>query len=198
MPRSDWKKNNVQRMFSEWDAWPWGLHSPSTVLDVGCGLSFKSQYIDADLRVGVDIYKPYLEAIPANMGRAVPFVAVCCNALAMDRLFLPGSFDLVLLLDIIEHLEKDDSIRLLKIAERIASTAVIIETPNGFHPQNIDILGFEGHHWQTHRCGWSTEELEDLGYRTFVRPYRLSSIKRYSELDVPLDVELIDAIKLVT
>jgi SAM-dependent methyltransferase len=189
MPREDWVANTVERIFEAEGLYPTG--KVKSVLDVACGLSLKSQYIAADIRVGVDIYRPYLERIQAD----VPYVALQADCMDIGRLFLPKSFDLVLLLDIVEHLEKPQSLRLLDMAETIARVAVIVETPKGFVPQNIDIWGHGGHEFQTHRCGWEPEELEARGYRCILRDYRMSAVRRHTEIDVQPDIRMIDAIK---
>ena len=189
MPRADWEANTIENIFRPRGLYP--LERISTVLDVGCGLSLKSQFIDADIRVGVDVHRPYLEKIDAK----VPYVCVCADALQIERLFLPRSFDLVLLLDIVEHLEKPDALELIRQAETIARRAVVIETPKGFLHQNIDILGLGGDHFQTHRCGFETDELAARGYDVVVRPYTLSQVKRHTTEKSPESIEMIDAIK---
>jgi hypothetical protein len=191
VPKEDWQNNTVQRIFERAGLYP--KQKISTVLDVACGLSLKSQYIDADVRVGVDIYRPYLERIEAS----VPFAKVLYDVRKLDEVFVERSFDLVIMLDIIEHLEKDESLALMKTAEKIAKVAVIVETPDGFIPQNIDIWGHGGDEWQTHRCGWEKAELEGMGYQVVRRPYTMSNVRRHTEIDVPVDVHLLDGIKYV-
>ncbi len=188
MPKDDWSENSVQKLFTDAGLYPSG--KVETVLDVACGLSLKSQYIDASIRVGVDIYRPYLEKIEATC----PYVAIESDVRDIGKLFLPKSFDLVLLLDIVEHVEKEDALRLIEAAESIARVAVIIETPKGYVPQNMDIWGHGGHEYQTHRCGWEPEELEQRGYDVLVRDYRMCDVKRHTELDVAPDIQLMDAI----
>ena len=161
-----------------------------TVLDVACGLSLKSQYIDAELRVGVDIYRPYLERIEAK----VPYAAVNADIRELEKLFLPKSFDLVLLLDILEHMEKEESLRLLDAAEKIARIAVIVETPKGYVPQNLDIWGWGGHEYQTHRSAWEPEELESRGYMVLLREYTMSQAKRHTEIEVDPNITLMNGI----
>jgi len=167
VPKEDWSANNVQKLFTDAGWYPTGRIK--SVLDVGCGLSLKSQFIDADIRVGLDLHRPYLESIETD----VPYVAICGDARKLKHLFLPKSFDLVLLLDIVEHLDKMGALYLIETAESLARVAVIIETPSGFVPQNLDILGFGANSLQTHRCGWTKKELEDLDYQVLVRPYKM-------------------------
>jgi predicted TPR repeat methyltransferase len=191
MPKEDWQQNTVQKIFENAGLYP--KQRISTVLDVACGLSLKSQYIDADIRVGVDIYRPYLQKIEAS----VPFATVLHDVRKLDEVFVEKSYDLVLMLDIIEHLEKDESLALIETASRIAKVAVIVETPEGYIPQNIDIWGHGGDEWQTHRCGWEKAELEALGFQIVRRPYRMSNVRRHTDVEVPVDVHLLDGIKYV-
>ena len=191
MPRQDWETNTIDKIFAREGLYP--KQRISSILDVACGLSLKSQYLDADIRVGVDIYRPYLAKIDAK----VPFTTVVHDVRKLDEVFIDKSFDLVLMLDIIEHLEKDESLALLQTAERLAKVAVIIETPDGYVPQNIDIWGHGGDEWQTHRCGWEKAELEAMGYQVLRRPYKMQDIRRHTEIDVPTDIHLLDGIKYI-
>ncbi len=189
MPRDDWECNTIEAIFRPRGLYPEGRIS--TVLDVGCGLALKSQFIAADIRVGLDIWRPYLEKI----GAVVPYVTIQADAMRIDTLFLPRSFDLVLLLDIIEHLDKTEAHELIAKAERIARRAVVIETPKGFLPQDIDILGLGGDHFQTHRCGFEPDELAALGYDVLERPYTLSPTRRHRVSVSPESIMLLNAIK---
>jgi SAM-dependent methyltransferase len=191
MPREDWQKNTIEAIFQPHGLYPEG-HITS-VLDVGCGLALKSQFIAADIRVGVDIWRPYLERIDAT----VPFVTVNADAMRIDELFLPRSFDLVLVLDLIEHLDKRQALELISKAETIALQAVVLETPKGFLPQDIDILGLGGDRFQTHRCGFESDELRGLGYVVIEREYRLAPVRRHRRKASPETITLLNAIKRV-
>jgi SAM-dependent methyltransferase len=209
MPREEWAKNTIHALFTEWGAWPWprmvgegivipGDPFPQSVLDVGCGLSLKSKFIGGHntVRVGLDLHRPYLEAA-REQNPNVSWIPVQADVAQLSELFLSNTFDLVLLLDIVEHLEKPQALKLLTDAEEIAKVAVAVETPKGFLPQDLDILGFEQHHLQTHRCGFEKEELEELGYKVFVRDYELAPVKRHSTEPVVTQCQLLNAIKEV-
>lgn len=195
MPKEDWKKDSVQKIFEKEGLYPSG--KIRTVLDLGCGLSFKAQYIDAIIRVGVDIYLPYLEQARKQITIEDPYVLIKANILEVDKLFLPKSFDLVLILGTLEHLLKRDGLRLLEVAEGIASKAVIIDVPRGYIPQNIDILGFGAHDLQTHRSAWEPLDFKELGYKVLVRDYVMSDVKRHTDMEVDPKCQIIDAIKLL-
>lgn len=205
MPKEDWKKNSIPSLFKAWKAWPWtdvfpipegkgyagGM--PNEILDVACGLSLKSKFIETGARVGLDLHRPYLEAVEG----CVSWIPIVGDATKLNELFLPNTFDLVLLLDIVEHVEKPQALDMIRQAEEIAKIAVVIETPRGFLPQDLDILGFDQHHLQTHRCGFETEELEELGYQVFVRDHELAPIKRHTSEPIATECQLLNAIKRV-
>lgn len=184
MPKADWEANNLAKLFN--------LPKVGSVLDVACGLSLKSKFIEADIRVGVDIFPSYLEKIESE----VPYVAIKGDVRDMS-MFLDNSFDIVIACDIVEHLEAEDALKLIAECERIARVAVIIETPRGFVPQNLDILGHGGHEWQTHRSGWEPEQFEEMGYNVIVRDYEMSDAKRHTDLEICPHIQIIDAIKYV-
>ena len=192
MPKEDWQKNSVDQVFRNAGLWPWSEDEIVSILDVACGLSLKSKFIPAKIRVGVDIYEEYLRHIESN----VPFVVIKHDVRSLKDIFMPESFDLVLALDIIEHLEKEESLRMIRQCETIAKKGVILETPKGYIPQNLDIWGYGGHKFQTHRCGWEPEELRKLGYKVVIRPYTMTDVQRHSKLKVDPNIELMDAIKV--
>lgn len=140
--------------------------------------------MDCDLRLGVDIHVPYLEQIKS----CVPYAALVGDATKLRETFLARSFDVVLLLGVIEHVEKSQSRRMLKDAEEIARVAVVLETPNGIvFPKFADAADRCGEHWQTRRCDWKPAELEELGYATSIRaapdPARYELISAIKRLD---------------
>lgn len=194
MSKEDWKENTVKKIFERAGLWPWKDNEIISVLDAACGLSLKSKYIPAQIRVGVDIHEKYFDHIEAD----VPYVVMKHDIRKLEEIFMPKSFDIVIALDVVEHLEKEESLDLLRQCEKIARKAVIIETPKGYVPQNMDIQGHGADEWQTHRCGWEVEEFESLGYKTVVRKYVMQDVKRHTEIDdIDPNIELIDAIKFV-
>lgn len=193
MPKKDWEDNTIEKIFKRTNLWPFQEGEIVSILDVACGLSFKSKFMDAQIRVGVDIYEEYFKHIESE----VPYVVIKHDVRKLEEIFVPKSFDIVIALDIIEHLEKEEALAMIAYCEQIAKKAVILETPKGYVPQNMDIQGHGGHEWQTHRCGWEVEELEGMGYNVVVRDYTMQNVKRHTELEVEPEIQLIDAIKFV-
>lgn len=193
MSKEDWIENTIVKIFSDHNLWPFKEGEIVSILDVACGLSLKSKFIPAQIRVGVDIYDKYFDHIEAD----VPYVVIKHDVRKLNDIFVPKSFDLVIALDVIEHIEKKEALDMIAQCEKIARKAVILETPKGYIPQNIDVLGHGGHEYQTHRCGWEAEELEKMGYEVVVRDYQMSNAKRHTDVDVDRGIQLMDAIKFL-
>jgi len=131
-----------------------------SLLDVGCGSSSPIQAFSHKIPrvVGVDNFQP---SIDKSRAAGIHNEYKRINVLDMDKEFPPESFDAVIALDLIEHLEKKDGLRLMAIMERLAKRKVIIFTPNGFRKQRE----FDGNLSQIHVSGWEIDEMRAMGYR---------------------------------
>ena len=144
------------------------LSECAVVADVGCGCTPQS------LRLGRIRRRIFCEA---HLPSTKTLVGGGGHPLAGDAVALPlraKSVDAVLLLQVLEHVEKSQGLSVLEEMERVARKAVILSTPNGFVEQ--DAVG--GNPYQVHKSGWGIRELEALGYsvqgyegfRAFKRP----------------------------
>jgi len=70
-------------------------------------------------------------------------------------------FDTILLLDVLEHLTKEDGEKIIRCLEEIARKQVIILTTVGFIPQR----SLHGNIFQEHKSGWVPKEFKKLGYK---------------------------------
>jgi len=134
------------------------LKSCHSVLDVGCGSNSCLKLYKCDRLVGIDGYLPeVLKSIDNHTHDTV----ICGNVCNLNLHFHSKEFDACVALDVIEHLSKESSLKLLADMERIASCKVIVFTPNGFLPQESSVPG----DMQMHLSGWTTEEFRTLGYK---------------------------------
>ena len=135
-----------------------------SVLDVGTGLMHSLAESSVKVRLGLDAHRPYLEQ--RHVPEAVPLNA---SALSIEQLFVPGAVDLVTMIDVIEHFDKDDAFELLRQSESVARRRVALFTPRGHFPQSgYDAFELGGEELQRHRSSWEPEELRERGYRVIV------------------------------
>jgi SAM-dependent methyltransferase len=129
------------------------LRSCKTVLDLGCGYDSPIKDIHKSYSVGVDLSKVYLLE-SKRKGIHDEYALMDVRRLG----FRPKSFDCVVALDILEHLEKVDGFQVLGSMEKIAKKKIIVQTPNGFVPQQ-DVCSL-----QVHRSGWIVDDFRRRGY----------------------------------
>ena len=75
----------------------------------------------------------------------------------------------------IEHLEKEEGIRMLKEMERVARKKIILTTPNGFLPVDT---GPEDNPEEEHISGWKVIDFKGQGFEVF----GLNELKFFGEL----------------
>ena len=134
------------------------LHDCPTVLDMGCGKDSLIQHCNVSFSVGVELFESYLQE---SKKKGIHNEYIKADIQKIE--FKEKSFDAVLILDVLEHLSKDEGYKLISKAQRWAKKKVIIFTPNGFLYQE----DYEQNPLQIHRAGWETHELEKLGFRVY-------------------------------
>ncbi len=116
--RSDFIRNN--------------LEDGTLVLDVGCGLGiyFDSLSMGASRVVGIDINQDYLREAIQNAESKTAVVQASVEELPFKR----GSFDVVVMIEVLEHIPKDRNA--LKEVSRVLSPRgkLIITAPNKWFP----------------------------------------------------------------
>lgn len=131
----------------------------ASVLDVGCGERSPLSFFASEIayRVGVDAHEPSIEKSRAEN---IHSEYVISNVSEIGNKFAPGSFDCVLLLEVIEHLPRDMGASLLAQCERIARKRVVVSTPNGF----VEQPPIFGNPFQEHLSGWTPSDFTERGY----------------------------------
>ncbi len=130
-----------------------------TLLDVGCGNNSVVQFFIKKLEktVGMDVFE---EALKKSKEKSIHNEYIKGDVLDIDKFFKPKSFDCVISIDVVEHLDKRNALSAIKKMEKIARKHVIIQTTNGYLKQDI----VEGNIYQIHRCGFEVDELRKLEY----------------------------------
>ncbi|MDH3312669.1 MAG: class I SAM-dependent methyltransferase [Nitrosopumilus sp.] len=110
--------------------------------------------------LGCDIWPKYLDVSKQY------FPVIKLDIDELDR-FVDDSFDVVLCIDVLEHLLLDDAISAIKHMKRIARKIVVVYTPSKFefneeHVENVWNLG--ENKFQKHQCFLSSEILKELNF----------------------------------
>jgi SAM-dependent methyltransferase len=133
--------------------------SNKTLLDVGCGKGEPAQFINRKSKffaVGLDAFEPYLSQCQKDK-----IYSAYVQGDVRQLPFADNSFDVVICLEVLEHLEKEDGENLLKELERVAKRQVILSTPVGKYKQDV----FDGNPHQEHKHIWNPDEMKEKGYR---------------------------------
>lgn len=142
------------------------LKFSESILDIGSGTGTLLERYEASLVIGLDIHRPYLLHRKYKSPHIIPLHA---DARHIDKLFLPGTFSAVTLIDSLEHFAKAEGKKLLSKAEMIANGRVVVFTPRGFFPQEgTDHYHLQGEYYQRHWSGWEPEDFFKLGYSVTV------------------------------
>lgn len=130
-----------------------------TLLDIGCGTDSPVQAFSDKIEcTGVDVHLP---SIRISKKKGIHSKYVHSAALDLLKKFKRKSFDCVFACEIIEHMEKEDGYRLIKMMEKLARKKIVIVTPNGFVPQKP----YGGNKWQEHKSGWTSREMKRMGFK---------------------------------
>jgi len=138
----------------------------NVVLDIGCGI-LPQNLVKPSVHICLEPFYQYIQVLQEKTGNESDRVYIIINATWSEatKIFPSRSVDTVFLLDVIEHLDKEEASCLLKATEAIAREQVVIFTPLGFlpqrHPDGKDAWGFDGGQWQEHKSGWQPEDFDD-------------------------------------
>jgi hypothetical protein len=133
------------------------LRGCQSCLEIGCGPDSPGRLLPFQRYAGFDGYAPSIDQAKASypghdyqVGRAED----------LGQMYQDSSFDCVIALDLIEHLTKEDGLRMIAQMQRIATKRILLFTPNGFLPQQ----SHDGD-LQEHLSGWTADEMKALGFK---------------------------------
>lgn len=129
------------------------------VLDCGCGKGLWG-YMIRCLKgeghiIGIDLEIEFLKFV--KKFRIYDDLILC----DIRRMPFREKFDIVIAMQVIEHLPKHDGIKFLEEVKQLAKERIIVTTPNGFYGPT---RAFEGFKTQAHLSGWTAGELRKLGF----------------------------------
>lgn len=138
------------------------IKSVNSVLDIGCGIR-PFENISTKIHICCE---PYIEYVQILQERYPEKIILNMEWGDVVNYIPHKTIDTILLIDIIEHLEKDIAVKLLLKTLKLVKNQLIIFTPLGFfeqyHDDGIDAWGFHGGEWQRHRSGWLPEDFPQI------------------------------------
>ena len=146
----NWLGKLVQKEISKHD----------TVLDIGCGIMQAIDGLKCKSILGIDIAMKYLDKIKNQ------YPTICLDVSEIHK-FPLRSYDVVLALDVLEHLAKNDVYYVINQMGCIARKKVIIYTPATFKDNREsvnDSWGMGINEYQLHRCLVSVDMLKNMGF----------------------------------
>ena len=143
------------------------------MLDLGCGIMQATTDIrgtpgnEGNLNcrtiLGVDVFSKYLDQIKFEY----PTLNI---EITNTDIFVDQSYDVVICLDVLEHLTtKREAVKLLREMKRISRKCVITHTPSSFHSNDEHVhesWGLGGNKYQEHHILLSQDDFRKCGYET--------------------------------
>ncbi|MEK7090981.1 MAG: class I SAM-dependent methyltransferase [Patescibacteria group bacterium] len=137
------------------------LANSKSVLDVGCGNdSSLGRLAKTFSSEGIDIYPRCIEISKRNHYHDTYKLG---DVRKLGKYYKNKSFDTLISIDVIEHLTKQEALKMISQMEKIARKKVILMTPQGY----IDQKAYDGNPYQVHHSGWSKKDLQDMGYQVY-------------------------------
>ena len=159
---TDWKYDEATNLLGRLPS------NLNVVADLGAGrrdnpVSLQVREIQCKHLISVEAFEPYLELLLRRSPIAGTHDVVHANLINSN--YKLRSCDLVLLLDVIEHLGKEEALELLDYLKTIAK-CIVIFTPVG------DTIGYTngdmGNPLQEHKSAWTADEFEEMAFEVTV------------------------------
>ena len=166
---------NVKRYVKETDI----------VLDIGPGIYPYNVFIPK-VHILVEPWGEYVEILRSRFEKDSKVLIFNCDALTFAKSLDEKSIDSAVLIDVIEHMEKEVGLQLIEELERITREQIIIFTPLGFMPQHVNLdrtdrWGLSGGEFQEHLSGWTPSDF--VGSWSF---YICESFHQFDDSGEPL------------
>lgn len=137
-----------------------------TVLDLGCGKGIAGQLFNSDHTydfTGIDIFAPYVK-ICQKSGNYKKVIHKDLTKINLKK----NSYDVILLLQVLEHLTKEEAFNLLSEAVKAARKCVIVSLPNGDCSQEE----YEDNKYHVHKSKWAPQDLQKLGFEVHGQSFK--------------------------
>lgn len=141
------------------------------LLDIGCGIK-PQNYIHAKEHICCEPYHEYVNHLVVN--KTENQLIIQADWEKAIEIFPNNMIDSIFVIDVIEHIDKNDALKLLSRSKEIVSSQMAIFTPYGFVEQceddEYDGWGLGGQVWQQHKSGWTEADFNEE-WEIFICPH---------------------------
>ncbi len=142
------------------------LKPVDVLLDIGCGI-MPQHYVRPRVHICCEPFQQYVEHLQKKIESdksGKQYVILKATWGEAMQLIPDKSVDSIFLIDVVEHLEKQEALDLIAQSIRKIRRQMVIFTPLGFlpqhHPDGKDAWGLDGGAWQEHKSGWQPEDFD--------------------------------------
>ena len=138
------------------------IRPADVVLDIGPGIR-PQRLIKPKAHLCIEPFLPYIEKCRELYPKRSELIFLNATWQSVVSILPDKSVDTVIAFDVIEHLEREDGLKLMEQCKRVARQQAVFFTPYGFVEQSyeeseLDRWGMQGGYWQTHRSGWKPDD----------------------------------------
>jgi len=149
-----------------WNCFKLVTQDCNSVVEFGCGHGDNLRRTDCEAKTGVEIVSEYTTMRPAD---GITFIIG--DAIKVAKSLASKSYDLVMLIDVVEHFYNPDGSQLILQSQRIAKKRVLIWMPEGFLRQDKEVYSGTNSEYvykpsQDHLGSWMKDDLEGMGFDT--------------------------------
>lgn len=137
------------------------------VLDLGCGSGIAGELLNSGKEynfTGVDFFQPYLNICKKNGYYKQTIKADLVTFKLTEKTY----YDVVLLLQVLEHLTATQAKALLRRVEKITRGRILISLPNG----NCRQGEYDHNKLHIHRSTWTPADLKALGFKVYGQSFK--------------------------
>lgn len=144
-----------------------------TVIDLGCGDGSFTKDVSYGKNWKITGIELFDDSIKRAKGLRLYEQIIKSDVTAIPRSIKKNKYDVVLSIQVIEHLKKETGKAVLKEWEDLAKKRVIITTPVGFIKFDRVEREKDKNKLQKHLSGWSPEEFRERGYKVYGQGLKL-------------------------
>lgn len=143
-----------------------------SLLSLCCGIGLELNGLETEDVTAVDLAPQYLAEVKGRCPQAKTVESDALEYLLKQK---GNSVDVISIIDGIEHMDKKTGKKVIKEMKRVARNKILLFTPQG--PSEDGYLKNEPHnawgiegadHLQTHKSGWTTDELMEAGFKILI------------------------------